>query len=188
MYMNNRAVESLVAGALDDAYAWAREAVRADPNFLAAQNTLGVVFLRRGALDRAGTVFEHVLAADAGHTRALANLAEVARRAGREAEAERLRAQLARLEAEPPLHWFNLGLAALQREDFRAARDAFARELARGDAAAEVHFWLGVAHYRLGDVAQAAAEFGRAADFSASRSERELYSAKLDRLRARQLR
>lgn len=184
MFMNNRSVEALVQGRLDDAYAWAREAVRADPWFLAAQNTLGVVYLRRGALAQAGTAFERVLATDPNHTRALANLAEVASRAGRGDEAARLRARLALLEPEPPLHFFNLGLAAMQREDFRAARDLFAKEAARGDATADVHFWLGVAHYRLGDIDRAARELSLAAEASSSRSERDLYSAKLDWLRA----
>lgn len=186
MFMNNRAVESLVEGRLDDAYAWARGAVRADASFHAAQNTLGVVYLRRGALAQARTVFEHVLALEPDHTRALANLAEVAGREGRAAEAAQLRARLARLEPEPPLHFFNLGLAAIEREDFRAARDLLAKEAARGDTVAEVHFWLGVAHYRLGDIERATRELSRAAEASASRRERDLYSAKLDWLRARQ--
>lgn len=184
MFMNNRAVEAIVQGRLDDAYGWAREAVRADPSFLGAQNTLGVVYLRRGALAQAGAVFEHVLEADPKHTRALANLVEVASRAGRDDEAARLRARLAGLESEPPLHFFNLGMAAMQRDDFRAARDLFAKEAARGDAAADVHFWLGVAHYRLGDIDRATREVSRAAEASASRGERDLYSAKLDWLRA----
>lgn len=183
MFMNNRAVEALVRERLDDAYAWARAAVRADASFLAAQNTLGVVYLRRGALGQAGVVFSHVLAVEPDHTRALANLAEVASREGRMTDAAELRARLARLEPEPPLHFFNLGLAAMQREDFRTARELFAKEVARGDASAEVHFWLGVAHHRLGDAERATKELSLAAEVSASRSERELYSAKLDWLR-----
>ena len=184
MYMNNRSVEALVQDRLDDAYAWAREAVHSDASFLAAQNTLGVVYLRRGALAQAGAVFEHVLAADPRDTRALANLAEVASREGRGDRAAQLRARLAQLEPEPPLHFYNLGLAAMQREDFRAARDLFAKEAARGDTTADVHFWLGVAHYRLGNIERAARELSLAAETSASRSERDLYSAKLDWLRA----
>lgn len=186
MFMNNRAVESLVQDRLADAYAWAREAVRSDASFLAAQNTLGVVYLRRGALAQADTVFSHVLALDPEHTRALANMAEVASRDGRLQDAAQWRARLARLEPEPPLHYFNLGLAALQREDFRAARELLAKEAARGDTLAEVHFWLSVAHYRLGDIDRATRELALAADASASRSERDLYSAKLDWLRTRQ--
>ena len=186
MYMNNRAVEALVEGRVDDAYAWAREAVRAEPSFVAAQNTLGVVYLRRGALAQAGAVFDHALAIEPDHTSLLANFAEVASREGRVAEAERLRARLARLEPEPPLHFFKLGLAAMEREDFRAARDLFEKEAARGDASADVHFWLSVAHYRLGDIERAKRAMALASETGASRSERDLYAAKLDWLRTRQ--
>lgn len=185
MFMNNRAVESLVQGRLDDAYAWAREAVRTQPSFVAAQNTLGVVYMRRGALAQADIVFRHALGLEPNQISLLANAAEAASRAGRVAEAEQLRAKLARLESEPPLHYFKLGLAAMQREDFRAARDLFEKEAARGDASAEVHFWLGVAHYRLGDIDSAKREIALASEASASRSERDLYAAKLDWLRTR---
>ncbi|MGZ8255214.1 MAG: tetratricopeptide repeat protein, partial [Burkholderiaceae bacterium] len=155
LFMNNRAVESLVQGRIDDAYAWAREAVRAQPSFVAAHNTLGVVYLRRGALAQAGAVFDHALAIEPDHTSLLANYAEVAGREGRIAEAAQLRARLARLEPEPPLHFFKLGLAAMLREDFQAARDLFEKEAARGDAFADVHFWLSVTLYRLGDIERA---------------------------------
>jgi tetratricopeptide (TPR) repeat protein len=184
MFMNNRAVEAVIQGRMDDAYAWAREAVRAAPGFLAAQNTLGVVYLYRDALPEAAAAFTHVLESDPNHTKALANLAEVAARQGRLADAEQLRARLAVLEPEPPLHLLNLGLAALKRGDVRAARDLFAREVGRGDDSAEVHFWLGLTHYRLGDFEQATRELALAAEVTQSRTERELYSAKLDWLRA----
>jgi uncharacterized protein HemY len=105
-------------------------------------------------------------------------------RQGRIAEAERLRQQLARLESKPPLHYYQLGRAAMTREDYSAARDYFAREAKRPDAPAEVRFWLGIALYRLGDVQQATAEVARAAEGSDNRSERDLYSAKLDWLRS----
>ena len=53
MYMNNRAVEALQRGRLDDAYAWARAAMRQSPEFPSAANTLGIVYARQGALDPA---------------------------------------------------------------------------------------------------------------------------------------
>jgi TolA-binding protein len=79
-------------------------------------------------------------------------------------------------------------MAAMQRDDFRAARDLFAREAVRGDAAADVHFWLSLAHYRLGDIDRAARELSRAAAASGSRSERDLYASKLAWLRAQHAR
>jgi hypothetical protein len=62
MYMNNRAVEALARGLFDDAYGWAREAIRQDPRFLSAYNTLGVIYWRHGNASDASEVFAYVLA------------------------------------------------------------------------------------------------------------------------------
>jgi len=108
MYMNNRAVEALVAGRIDDAYAWSREAVRQDPQFLGSLNTLGVVYLRRDALAQATKVFSHVLDRDAENLTALANLAGAYARQGRADDSLAIQLRLAKLEPQPPLHDFNL--------------------------------------------------------------------------------
>ena len=184
MFMNNRAVEAIVHGQLDDAYAWTRAALQRSPDFLPAYNTLGIVYTRRGHKDLAEASFRHVLERDPKHTRAMANLAEIYAGDGREAEAAALRADLARLEREPPLHLYNLGMAALQRMDYQAARDLFAREAARSGYSTEVSYWLGVSLYLLGEHEQASVYLKHAMESSATRSERELYSAKLARLKS----
>jgi tetratricopeptide (TPR) repeat protein len=185
MYMNNRAVEAMVGGRIDDAYAWAREAVRQDPGFLGSVNTLGVVYLRRGALPQAVAAFGHVLQGDADHLAALSNLAGTYARQGRVEEAMHLRRRLAALEPQPPLQDFNAGLAAMKTQDYRTAREMFAREAARADGSAEFHYWLGLAHYGLGEVEQARLHLVRALQTSSDGGNRDLYSAKLDRIQAR---
>lgn len=185
MYMNNRAVEALVDRRLDDAYAWAREAVRHDPQFLGALNTLGVVYLRRNALAQAAAVFSHVLERDADNLTALANLAGAYAREGRIEESRAMQLRLAKLEPQPPLHDFNLGLAAMKQQDYRTATEMFAREVARSDDSAEFHYWLGLAHYGLGNVEQARRHMARALETSNGRQDRDLYSAKLDWIQAR---
>src|SRR4030095_11755794 len=77
MFMNNRAVEALMRGQLDDAYAWARAAVLNGPDFLSAYNTLGIIYSRHGAPDAAEITFRAVLNRDPTHTRALRNLADL---------------------------------------------------------------------------------------------------------------
>jgi tetratricopeptide (TPR) repeat protein len=183
MYMNNRAVEALVAARLDDAYAWAREAVQRNPQFLPALNTLGVVYLRRGALSQAALVFGQVLEQDPAHRPALANLAGSYARMGRVEESRQLERRLAQLEPEPPLHHFNLGIAAMKRQDFAAAKELFSREVARSEDFHEAHYWLGLANFQLGNADLAQRHFARALKSSTSSGDRKLYSAKLDWLK-----
>ena len=185
MYMNNRAVEALVAGRIDDAYAWSREAVRQDPQFLGSLNTLGVVYLRRDALAQATKVFSHVLDRDAENLTALANLAGAYARQGRADDSLAIQLRLTKLEPQPPLHDFNLGLAAMKKQDYRTARDLFAREVARAEDSAEFHFWLGMANYGLGDLESARRHVARALEASNGGQDRDLYSAKLEWIQAR---
>jgi tetratricopeptide (TPR) repeat protein len=185
MYLNNRAVEALVADRLDDAYAWARESVRQDPRFLGGLNTLGVAYLRRDAPAQAGRVFAEVLLRDPANRTALANLANAYARQGRLAESLQAQQRLASLEPEPPFHFFNLGLAAMKKRDYGTARQMFSRELARAEDNHEFHYWLGLASYGLGDVEQARRHMARALEASTSGKQRHLYAAKLDWIEAR---
>ncbi len=184
MYANNRAAEALAAGRLDDAYAWSAESVRRDPSFSGGFNTLGVVYLRHGDLAEAARVLERVLANEPKDTRVLANLAETYARQGRKADEQAMRQRLAAIEPYPPFHFFNLGIEAMRHEDYKAARELFAREVARADTYHEFHFWLGVADWRLGDEAAARRHLTLAVDNSVTRGQHDLYAAKLAWLRA----
>jgi tetratricopeptide (TPR) repeat protein len=176
MFMNNRAAEALARDANDEAYWWAREGLLADPDFGGVINTLGVIYQRSGHAAAAERVFAELLRRQPNHTQALYNLAMLLEQQGRQAEARGYRA---RLEPEPPYHWFALGQQALNRGDARAARDFFAREVARADYSSEFHFWLAIAHYQLGETRDAQLHLERAEALSASRDERALYAAKL---------
>lgn len=184
MYMGNRAAETLVSDRLDDAYWWARAAIGQSTAFLSAYNTLGVVYLRHGDLFKAEQVFNHVLEREPQNTRALANLALVLNRQGRAQEADFLNRKLAQIERHAPFHFFDLGMAAMEAGDFKAARDYLDRELARSPGNHEFHFWLGVAQLRLGDVAAARKHLALALDYANTGTQREMYAAKLRRIAA----
>jgi tetratricopeptide (TPR) repeat protein len=179
MFMNNRAAEALARDANDEAYWWAREGLLADPHFLGVLNTLGVIYQRTGHAEAAEQVFSELLRRQPTHTQALNNLALLLEQQGRADEAKPLTARLAVLEPEPPYHWFVQGQQALRRGDARTAREMFAREVARADYSSEFHFWLALAHYQLGESADALHHLQRAEALSTSRGERDLYAAKL---------
>lgn len=187
MFMNNRAAEALTQGRLDDGYAWAREAVRQDPGFAAAVNTLGVVYMRGGHLQQAEAALRAVLAQEPEHLSALSNLVLLLQRAGRQAEAQALGTRLAQLQPYPPFHFFDLGRQAMDEGDFSRARQLFARELRRQPDQHEVHFWAAQADLRLGDTAGATGHLRQAVANSPTPDSQKVYAAKLDRLRAARL-
>jgi len=184
MFMNNRATESLVAGRPDDAYWWARGAIDNDAAFLKTYNTLGVIYHRHNDLAQAERAFRYVLAREPANAAALANLAQLERQRGNNAEADALDGELARVERNPPFHFFNLGLQAMKSGDFKAARDLFAKEVDRDPYNHEFHFWLALVDFRLGDIARARSQLALALENSTTRGERDLYAAKLAWLRA----
>lgn len=186
MFMNNRAAEALVAGRLDDAYAWSREAIRHDPAFASAYNTLGVVYMRHGNTTQASDVFASVLQREPENTRAMSNLASVFQQQGRFADANALLQRLSKLDPTPPFYYFNLGMAAMQKEDYRSARDLFAKEVSRAEYYHEFHFWLGVANYKLGEMEEARRHLALAMENSTTRGDHDLYAAKLAWLRTHQ--
>jgi Tfp pilus assembly protein PilF len=184
MFMNNRAAESLAQGELDDAYAWVHGALEAAPGFLAAYNTLAVVYERRGSPRHAVLALEHILGREPENTIAMANLARILGRNGELERAAELTRALARIEPYPPFHFFDRGMAALRAGDFAQARELFQRETRRAPYHHEFHYWLAVANLGLDDPAQARKHLLLARQTSTTSTARALYSAKLEKLDA----
>jgi tetratricopeptide (TPR) repeat protein len=182
MFMNNRSAESLAAGRLDDAYAFARKAIASDPKYLGSYNTLGVVYRHHHNLKEAEATLRYVVDVEPGNTGAMSNLALVLNDEGHRAEAEALMARVKELEPYPPFYFFNLGMAAMNAGDYKSARDFFAKELDRDAYYHEFHFWIAAAYLGLGEVGEARKHLALAMENSPTRKEHAIYAAKLDRL------
>jgi tetratricopeptide (TPR) repeat protein len=184
MYMNNRAAELLARGRLDDAYWHAREAIEQDPRFVAAVNTLGVIYRRHDNLAEAERVLRYALAREPGNTNTMSNLVLVLQDLGRTADAHAMGEKLARLQPVAPFADFNRGMEAVRAGDFKMARELFAREVARDSYNSEFHFWLSVAYFGLGDAQAARRELTSAMEESNTRGEHDRYAAKLRKLKS----
>jgi tetratricopeptide (TPR) repeat protein len=187
MYFNNKAAEAFIAGRLDDAYAWARAAIVQDPGFGSSYNTLGVIYLRHGNLPQAEKVLSVALERDPNNTRLLSNLASVLTAEGRVADAAVLTRKLEQIDPNPPFSFFNRGLKAMREHDYAAARDWFIREVNRQPYYHEFHFWLASAYVQLGEIDKARRELNLALEYSTTRSDHDIYAAKLDRIKSPQL-
>ena len=184
MFLNNRAVESLVRDRADDAYWWVREAIRRDPELLSAYVTLGVIYRRRQQPALAEAALARVNERAPDNTHALANRILALRDLGRQAEAGALQQRLDRLDPNPRFADFRLGLAALRERRFDDARRLFEREVGRAPDYHEFHFWLAVTYAELNDPKRAAEHLARARRASTTRRDHDLYAAKLARLKA----
>jgi Tfp pilus assembly protein PilF len=184
MFMNNRAAEALAAGRLDDAYWYARDAMRHDPDFVAAYNTMGVVYLRRGLAGRAEALFDAALRHEPDNTNVMDNLVQALKAQGRDDEAARVAQRLARIEPVPPFRDFDAGRRAMQAGEFALARALFEREVRREPDYHEFHFWLARALFELGEIGPAREQLQLALDNSTTARQQRIYAAKLDHLKA----
>jgi Tfp pilus assembly protein PilF len=179
MFMNNRAAEYLVRGAVDDAYAHAREAVVRDPTYAGAYNTLGVIYQRRGLTAASERAYRAALQHDDKHKPALNNVVRLLQQEGRVAEAGAFQQRLAQLEREAPFAHFDQGVAAAKAGQYAVARDHLLREMRRDPDYHEFHFWLALSLYGLGDIEQARKHLDLAMRNSTTTRERAIYAAKL---------
>ncbi|MBV8468523.1 MAG: tetratricopeptide repeat protein, partial [Burkholderiaceae bacterium] len=181
-YLNNRAVESLVQGHMDEAYAWARAALIQDPGFGNTYVTLGVVYRLSQHPQAAEQVLERWAARDPDNLVVMSNQILVLKDLHRLDEARLLQQRLARLDPHPAGSYYSQGLTEFKAGHFEEARHWYEKEIARDPDHAEFEFALAVCLVQLNERAQALVHLHRALSLSVDASERQRYATKLARL------
>lgn len=183
LYLNNRAAEMLVQGRVDDAYWWARAAVRTRPRSATVLNTLGAVYRQHGDLAMAEQAFRAALTREPENIAVMRNLQPVLQELGKDEAARLLARQIDEVDPVPPYHYFDQGILALKAGEPGKARTLFEREVRRAPFNDEFRFWLGVTYLQLGEVRGAREQLAKAVENSTRRDTRARYSAKLAYLR-----
>jgi predicted Zn-dependent protease len=183
LFNNNRSVENLTQGRLDDAYWWARAAVLAEPRNAVAYNTLGVIYMRHKQPALAETAFRATLEREPENLIAMQNLGPLLAGMGRKAEAAEMERRVAAIQPTRPYYYFDKGMDAMHSADFETAKRMFERELKRAPYSDEFHFWLAIANLRLGDTGTAREQLALAIQNSTRRDMHDAYSAKLAHLK-----
>ena len=184
MYMNNRAAEVLATGDANRAYWFARAALETDPTFTSAANTLAVIYWNLGHKALSEQALRFTLAREPGNVPALTNLVQMLDAEGRTAEAQSVAKELAEAQRYPPFYFYDLGMQALQAQDFEDAVRQFKKDLARRPYDSQSHYGLAMAAMHLGDMPQARRELQVAIKNATTDDQRALYAAKLRQLKA----
>lgn len=184
MYMNNRAAETLAAGEANRAYWFARAALKADPTFTSAANTLAVIYWNLGHKALSEQALRFTLEREPGNVPALTNLLQVLDAEGRTAEAQSVAKELAEAQRYPPFYFYDRGMQALDAQDFADAARQFKKDLSRRPYDSQSHFGLAMAAMHLGDLPQARKELQVAIKNATTDDQRTLYAAKLRELKA----
>ncbi len=184
LFMNNRAVEAMTRGELDDAYWWARASTLQDPSLMSGYITLAVIYRNRRQPVLAEAVLRHVAEREPRNSAAMSNLVLVLQDQGRATEANALWQQLQKANPHPPFSYFNEGMAAMRAGRYESARDLFTKEVDREPYYHEFQFWLAVAYFQLHDTERGTEHLARAKEVSTTRKDHDLYAVKLDKLKA----
>jgi len=154
-FYNNLGSQALAAGDEQAAYGYYRAAITADSLYGAAHGNLAVLLQRHGLAADAERLLRRAASLGDQPDVALASLHRLLLEQHRDADAAVVAAQLRAAEDADPYHWISQGVAALNEGRNRQAAAALehAQELTAGFT--EVHGWLALAYWRMGEPSRA---------------------------------
>lgn len=154
-YYNNIGVERMTQGHRDAAYAHFKAAIAADAGYAPAYGNLAVLYRRHGLHADAERLLRQAIALGPEPEVPLAGLHQLLLDQGRPAEARAVAEQLRQYQEGDPYYWIAQGLRQLGQGQSRSAIAALerARDISAGFG--EVHRYLALAYWRLGDAPRA---------------------------------
>jgi len=182
MFSNNRAVESLLQGNVDNAYWWVRASIEQDSQFLNAFITLGVIYRAVHHPELAEQVLAQLSKRYPDNASVITNHILVLMDLGRESEALELRKYLAVLDQRRPWSYYFDAQGEFNAGHYTSAKGLYERELARNPDHHEIEYGLAQTYIKLNDMPSAIAHLQRAIDLCLTRQPREVYVAELHRL------
>jgi Flp pilus assembly protein TadD len=183
-FYNNRGVEALGAGNLDDGEAYLRKALEVDPTMVPGWINLGASESKRGLLSSAEGHYRRALQLDPQNQTAMGNLAIVCELTGRTKEAARYQAKVRAFREKNPYHHYNLGLQAFEEGRYEDAVACYKKALKLKAPEHNFHFALAKAYGQLGRTEDMADSLRKAMKYANDEANRTRYSQKLELLKS----
>jgi Tfp pilus assembly protein PilF len=179
MYYRNIAADAIEDQDLSKAYWLLMHSLELSPLSPESLNMLAIVNNRAGDKAKSEEIYRFGIQHATRRVSLLRNYGLFLRRAGRNAEADEIDAQLAQLADPNPFDWISAGQAAYANGEFKRAKVLFTRSIELAPYLHEGHFGLAKTYFRLGNLKNAAHELEQALGNATQSSARRLYEAKL---------
>ena len=155
-FYNNWAVESLEAGNLDLAFAYARKAlVEGDAEFSPAWGLIGVLYRRVDRLDLAEAALLRALQAEPSDTVAMSNLQRLYASQGRDELADYYQSQVTGHRLKNPYYRLAVAQEAYQAGDYQVAVGHLRKAISMKGDESEFYFLLRDSYYQMGNITRA---------------------------------
>lgn len=181
-FRNNRGAELMASGDLAGARAQLEAALEADPRFVPAWNNLGVLELRAGHFEAAGTALRAAWRLAPKHTATLSNLVNLYQRSGQAGLAADFVARLEKVRRTDPFAQFVLALGCEDAGNYACAATHYRKAIRLDGGQHAFHFGLARAYFLAGQPELARHEMARALKLADTDRARGMYRRKLDHL------
>lgn len=155
LYFNNLGVEALLAGDIDRALAYIKNALFIDPSNSDAWNNLGTAYSRLGDRDLTEFSYHFAFAIDRSNATAINNLAKLYRKQGLDERARLYERVIDSFNRRNPYFQYAQGTRAQEQGYFETARGYFQRAIQLKDDDPNFHLRLAGVYVQLGEIDQA---------------------------------
>jgi tetratricopeptide (TPR) repeat protein len=162
----SKAAQAHAAGRLDESESGLRQVLIGDPENVQALLLLGIIAVKRDRLGEAIDLLEKVRERDSTSFQARLWLSMASRKLGNLDETLKYAIEATNLNPNDPQGQNQLGLAFLDKQEFRGAESCFRKALSAAPNVAQLHFGLGLAQQGLRDGVGAIGSFRRAAQLA----------------------
>lgn len=182
-YYSNRGVELMRENRSKQAFLYLRKALQLLPGDSDLWSNLGALYSRFGYLQEAEQSYRQALQLKAGNLVAISNLERLYRASGRIALADAYVKKARYHRERNPYYLYYQARNAYEHGDYRQAKTKLRRALWEYNDDHRFHFLMGLANYRLGQMAESKEHFVEAFSLVDNPAAKNAYSRKLKYLR-----
>ncbi|WP_416307847.1 tetratricopeptide repeat protein [Neptunicella sp. SCSIO 80796] len=182
MFYNNIGAEALVAKDFNRAYAYFRQAMLTDPDYISGWSNLGVLYRMSGHYQWAEQVYNAGLALDDNNRNILDNLVVLLEHTDRKEQADEIRWRINKQRQSNPYYHYFLGQQEYQNGNWQKAIQHFRRAKTLNQFDHHFYFGLAKAYFELGNVDETRRNLNLARRYAIDEQQSNQYLTKLSLL------